>query len=67
MNIQKTESVVPMPAWLFDQCIAVAAELERMHGAEFAAAFLKDIGATQNSRSNTPPVQETHQHRSSHT
>jgi hypothetical protein len=66
MDIQN-EPVAPMPAWLLDRCIAVAAELERMHGAEFAAAFLNDIGATQNSRSNIPPVQETHQYRSPHT
>jgi hypothetical protein len=26
-------STAAMPAWLFDRCIAVAAELERMHGA----------------------------------
>jgi hypothetical protein len=56
----RNEPVVPMPAWLLDRCIAVAAELERMHGAEFAAAFLNDIGATAQSRSN-PPARETHQ------
>jgi hypothetical protein len=61
MNMQKNEPVAPMPTWLLDRCIAVAAELERMHGAEFAAAFLNDIGATAQSRSNRPMVQETHQ------
>jgi hypothetical protein len=60
MNIQN-EPVVPMQVWLLDRCIAVAAELERMHGAKFAAAFLNDIGATAQSRSNTPTAQETHQ------
>jgi AraC-like DNA-binding protein len=45
MEIQN-EPVVPMPAWLLDRYIAVAAELERMHGAAFAAAFLHDMGVT---------------------
>jgi hypothetical protein len=62
MNTQN-EAVVHMPAWLLDCCIAVAAELERMHGAEFAAAFLNDIGATAQSRSD-PPARETRQHTS---
>jgi hypothetical protein len=33
-----------MPAWLRARHIAVAVELEIMHGAPFAAAFLSDIG-----------------------
>lgn len=33
-----------MPAELVERYIAVAAELESMHGAPFAAAFLSDIG-----------------------
>jgi hypothetical protein len=34
----------PVPSWLMARYIAVATELERMHGAAFAAAFLNDIG-----------------------
>jgi hypothetical protein len=63
MNIQN-EPFVPLPAWLLDRCIAVAAELERMHGAEFAAAFLNDIGVTPTSY--MPRVQETHQYKPEH-
>jgi hypothetical protein len=62
MNEQKGVAP-PMPAWLLERCFAVAAELERLHGAKFAAAFLNDIGATVPSRSN-PPAPETHQHTS---
>jgi hypothetical protein len=49
-------AVVPMPAWLLERCIAVAAELERMHGAQFAAAFLNDIGVTPEMYSHIPPA-----------
>jgi hypothetical protein len=57
-------AVTPMPDWLLACCIAVAAELERIHGAEFATAFLNDIGATAQSTSNMPTAQETHQYKS---
>jgi hypothetical protein len=36
--------VDPVPPWLMVRYIAVATELERMHGAVFAAEFLNDIG-----------------------
>lgn len=48
-------AVAPMPAWLLARCIAVAAELERMHGAKFAAALLNDIGVTPEMCSHIPP------------
>jgi hypothetical protein len=35
-----------VPDWLQARYIAVAAELERMHGATFAAAYLDDVGVT---------------------
>jgi hypothetical protein len=37
-------AATPIPAWLQARYIALAAELERMHGAAFAVAFLRDIG-----------------------
>jgi hypothetical protein len=37
-------SVEQMPAWLQARYIALAAELERTHGATFAVAFLSDSG-----------------------
>jgi hypothetical protein len=36
--------VDPVPPWLVVRYIAVATELERMHGANYAIAFLHDIG-----------------------
>jgi hypothetical protein len=36
--------VDPIPPWLVVRYVAVATELERMHGAIFATEFLHDIG-----------------------
>jgi hypothetical protein len=61
---EHNRTITPMPDWLLARCIAVAAELERMHGPEFAAEFLNDIGATAQFHSNMPTAQETHQYMS---
>jgi hypothetical protein len=44
MMNKPNRAVVHMPAWLHSRYIALAQELERMHGAAFADAFLTDIG-----------------------
>jgi hypothetical protein len=53
-------TVAPMPDWLLDRYIAVAEELERIHGPAFAATFLNDIGVTPEScRPIPPPPQQS--------
>jgi hypothetical protein len=42
-------AVVHIPAWLLTRYFVLAEELERMHGAAFAAAFLDDIGVVSDS------------------
>jgi hypothetical protein len=43
-------AVVHIPVWLLARYFVLAEELERMHGAAFAAAFLNDIGVVPESR-----------------
>jgi hypothetical protein len=43
---EQIRGVDPMPSWLVVRYIAVAAELERLHGAIFATEFLRDVGIT---------------------
>jgi hypothetical protein len=38
-----------IPAWLLARYLVLAEELGRMHGAEFSAAFLSDIGVVPDS------------------
>jgi hypothetical protein len=54
-------TIEQMPAWLLARYVAVAAELERTHGAKFAAAFLVDLGIAPNtltSEDQQPSVEE---------
>jgi hypothetical protein len=43
---EQIRDVDPVPSWLVVRYIAVATELERMHGAIFATEFLHDVGIT---------------------